>query len=145
MYVRWKRRRLKRLPEPVYSPEFDALSHNRHGRHGTLYVRNIGWRQHVRSQGIDPDSVLMQPAREDYALDAVLVESRRVDGQPRQRHVGHLASIREHELIAGWPYALDRFWAAVERRLIALAVPEGDRDRVRDTLAKRVPRVTAAL
>jgi hypothetical protein len=75
---------------------------------------------------------------DDSALHAVLVESHRVDGRPRQRVVRHLGTIREREL--GKPLSVDRFWRDVDGRLAALGLDDGRRRAVEATLARRVPR-----
>ena len=79
----------------------------------------------------------------DYPLlTAVLVESRRVDGKPRQNHVAYLASIRERSI--GEPgRAHDGFWASVEANLDALELDNETRMKIEASIAERVPRMTA--
>lgn len=78
-------------------------------------------------------------------LCAELVESRRVDGAPRQRILAYLGGIREGRI----EVALGRhinFWRGVTRRLDDLGdgLKPGERERVEEALAKRVRRVTDA-
>lgn len=80
----------------------------------------------------------------DYALDAVLVESMRIGGKPRQRHVAHLASIREDDLAPeAKPQWRAQFWRTVDKRLTGMDLGDGDRARIVATLEDRVPRLTA--
>jgi hypothetical protein len=95
MFVRWKRRRLRR--PRIWSP---------------------------------PD---------DSALYAVLVESRRVAGRPRQRVVRHLGAIHAGD-VARHPMAVDRFWRDVDGRLAELGLGDAERRALEATVARRVPR-----
>ncbi len=76
-------------------------------------------------------------------LCAVLVESRRVDGEPRQRTIAYLGSIREGciESALGWHV---EFWHDVARRLDQLGdgLAPDEREKVEAALAKRVRRLT---
>lgn len=153
MFVRWKRRKLKRDDQPVFTnPDtgeevepnqgmgegrYDVHSPD-HGRR--TYVRNISWRRSARAKGFDPDHILTKPAPDAYALDAVLVESRRIDGKPRQRHIAHIASIREVDLEPGakpqWRIA---FWKRVDAKLSELDLTIDQVKRVRESIAQKVP------
>ena len=74
----------------------------------------------------------------DWAQSAVLVESRRIDGKPRQRVVRYLGSIREGMLEAiAWQAA---FWRDVEWHLDDLGLDEATRRSVVATLLRTVPR-----
>ena len=75
-------------------------------------------------------------------LTAVLVESRRVDGKPRQREVAYLAGIRER-FIGEREDEHDKFWTKVDARLDALGLDTVTRAKIEVIVAKRVPRVTA--
>ena len=75
-------------------------------------------------------------------LTAVLVESRRVDGNPRQKHVAYLASIRER-FIGVSQGRHDGFWESVDAGLDALGLDADSRDRVEASVAEKVPRVAA--
>ena len=74
-------------------------------------------------------------------VTAVLVESRRVDGKPRQRVVAYLGGIRE-------AYVDERegehraFWRGVDDRLDALGLDPATRARVEASVESRVRRVT---
>jgi hypothetical protein len=84
-----------------------------------------------------------------HALTAVLVESRRVNGSPRQRFVAHLGTIEVWETERGdvaigtggraHQGAVLNFWACVCRRLGAVEEPY-DRDVVEASIAANVPR-----
>jgi hypothetical protein len=76
------------------------------------------------------------------ALDAVLVRSRRVQGQPRQQVVGYLASIRAQYRLASAHRAW--FWTRVDRRLAVLVYDAVIRQMIEVRLARVVPRPTAA-
>ncbi len=84
-----------------------------------------------------------------HALSAVLVESRRVGGQPLQRFVIHLGTIQVSErgmsdvrIASGGRaprWAVAAFWDCVARKLDAVEEPF-DREAVEDMIAARVPR-----
>ena len=78
----------------------------------------------------------------EYSLAAVLVESRRVNGKPRQKVIKHLASIREYGLadeMVGWHTG---FWRDVEESLRDLDLSEADRAKIEAALVRRVPKPT---
>jgi hypothetical protein len=76
----------------------------------------------------------------DTAWDAVLVQSVRVAGTPRQR-TRYLGSIRMRYRTA--PAHRQAFWAAVERRLAPLALELTTRQAIEAQLTREVPRPTA--
>ena len=78
-------------------------------------------------------------------LCAELVESRRVDGAPRQRTVAYLGGIREGCIESALGRHV-RFWRDVTQRLDQLGdgLAPGVREKVETALAKRVRRVTDA-
>ena len=78
-------------------------------------------------------------------LCAELVESRRVDGAPRQRTVAYLGGIREGSIDSKLGRHV-KFWGDVTERLDKLGgdLAPGVREKVEEALAKRVRRVTAA-
>jgi len=78
-------------------------------------------------------------------LCAVLVESRRVDGAPRQRTVAYLGGIREGCIESALGRHLN-FWQDVTQRLDQLGdgLAPDQREKVEEALAKRVRRVTDA-
>src|SRR5262245_22011983 len=96
--------------------------------HYSMYVR---W-QLYQSQARDSS---MRERREPHArLKAILVESVRVGGRPRQRHIAFLGSV-----------AIDggdrrRFWYDVTTKLDRLSnrVSPDDRQRIEAAIAKRV-------
>jgi hypothetical protein len=74
---------------------------------------------------------------------ARLVESSRVDGQPRQRTIAYLGSIRDRHLQSPW--CRQAFWTRdVAPRLAALDLPDGQRERIEKALAEVVARPTRA-
>lgn len=78
-------------------------------------------------------------------LCAVLVESHRVDGAPRQKTVAYLGGIREFSIDSKLGRRV-RFWGDVTQRLDQLGgdlAPE-QRKKVETALAKRVKRPTDA-
>jgi hypothetical protein len=73
----------------------------------------------------------------DHRLSAFLVESRRVDGKPRQHVVRYLGSTRESQLDnSSWR---DSFWRGVDHHLATLALDDSTREWITDTLAATVP------
>ena len=74
--------------------------------------------------------------QERLVLDAVLVESRRVDGKPRQRVIAHLASIPSASL---WdPTRRCYFWEQVRDRLRDLDLPADSHASIEAKLAETV-------
>ncbi len=74
-------------------------------------------------------------------LTAVLVESRRVDGDPRQRTIAYLGGIREAYVdVREWEHRA--FWRGVDERLDALGLDPETRARVEASVESRVRRVT---
>jgi hypothetical protein len=69
---------------------------------------------------------------------AILVESARIDGKPRQQHVAFLASYRPDWL----PAARFRFWREASERLDRLGnrISLEDRHKIEAALVARVPR-----
>lgn len=74
-------------------------------------------------------------------LMAVLVESHRVDGKPRQRVVAYLAGIRER-FVGEREDKHDKFWRSVDAHLDALGLDAETRARIEASVAKGVARVT---
>jgi hypothetical protein len=68
---------------------------------------------------------------------AVLVESRRVDGKPRQRVVRHLATIREGDFTM--PMTVDRFWKQVDAALAAVGISGAVLEAAEGKIAAVVP------
>lgn len=96
MFVRWKRRRLKRY------------------RHGCAAGEEI--------------------------LSAVVVESHRVDGKPRQQVVRYIGTIYASDISQPRPMSLDRFWGQVDGALDELGVHGAVRMAMETTIATTVPR-----
>jgi hypothetical protein len=95
-----------------------------------MYVRwkrrLLGGRRAVRSQR-DPQ----------YAISAVLVECHRVHGQPRQKVLRHLGSIKERN-IADAGHRRD-FWRSVAQAFHALELSIEQRRPLEMALDTRVP------
>jgi hypothetical protein len=68
---------------------------------------------------------------------AILVESKRIDGRPRQIHVAYLVGFIRHHLKRG-PGRV-RLWERIERRLDKLGkrISDDDRKRIVAALAKK--------
>jgi hypothetical protein len=76
--------------------------------------------------------------REDIGWRAILVESVRVDGKPKQRHVAYLVGFTESALTIP---AQQRFvWDRVEARLKHLSnrISAEDRDAIMKALVKKI-------
>lgn len=73
---------------------------------------------------------------------AVLVESVRREGKPRQKVLCHLAHIRERHLGSAMRRAA--FWQAVDRRLMLLKLDAPARAVIESKIAVIAPRPTAA-
>ena len=97
-----------------------------------MFVR---WQQY-RSQKLDP--YWRKKSDERARLKAILVESIRVDGKPRQKHVAFLASISIDQLPANG--GASRFWYDVTTRLDRLSnrVSHEDRQRIVASIAEKV-------
>ena len=69
-------------------------------------------------------------------MSAILVESVRIDGKPRQRHIACLASIREIDAFK----AQCKFWETVTCKLNSLhnRVTAEERQRIEAQIAERV-------
>jgi hypothetical protein len=77
-----------------------------------------------------------------FLLAAVLVQSERRDGKPRQKIVAYLGFVREeHAREKVW--ARKMFWDEARRRLDALGLGPAERQKVEAALGARVPRPTA--
>ena len=74
-------------------------------------------------------------------LMAVLVESHRVDGKPRQRVAAYLAGIRER-FVGEREDKHDKFWRSVDAHLDALPLDAETRAEIEASVAKRAARVT---
>lgn len=86
-----------------------------------------------------------------YALTAALVESKRVNGSPRQRFVAHLGTLQVYDSVerptvvigtGGKAYQarVVAFWRKVEKRLDALGDVVPDREQIELKITKTVPR-----
>ena len=83
---------------------------------------------------------------EDTHWAAILVESHRVDGKPRQRHIAYLGGIGETSLVderkchRGW------FWERVSKKLDGLDNRLGpdERANIEARIAEKVPRLSRA-
>jgi len=71
---------------------------------------------------------------------AVLVESVRVDGRPRQRFVAHIAGYNEGDSRRAREMQAVYFWRQAEGRLNTLNLATDLRARVEAKLAERMPR-----
>lgn len=81
-------------------------------------------------------------SKPEWLLSAVLVESVRIGGKPRQRIIAYLGSIRESRLDPACEYGIFHrgyFWRDATARLEALDIHESERARISAALAERVP------
>ena len=107
-----------------------------------MYVR---WKRRVRAH--KPKRVgywTGDPAPPHLTRAAQLVESRRVNGQPRQRVLAHLATIDEAMMVSF--DARRAFWDVIRDRLDQLrragVIDETQQDAIDATLARTVPHPT---
>ena len=73
-------------------------------------------------------------------LAAILVESHRVDGKPRQRHIAYLGGIQDVQLASAGHRRT--FWRHAQEHLDGLALANAQRRRIEDALARVVARPT---
>ena len=101
----------------------------------------------VRWQSRHP-SRYHRESRTEVRWTAILAESKRVNGTPRQRHIATLGSITLAltPRPVGEIHARCAFWETATKRLDQLAnqVSVDDRERVEAALAEKVPRPLAA-
>jgi hypothetical protein len=73
---------------------------------------------------------------------AILAESARVDGEPRQRHIAYLGGITDSAIEVAAQRAF--FWQEVTQLLDHLAnrVLKDDRAQIEEAIAEKVPRLT---
>jgi hypothetical protein len=126
MFIRWQKRKRNR-------PKFGPLGHDLRDEYGADYLRDgRGCLLRVRA---DTDEL-------DVAWSVILVESVRVDGKPRQRHVAYLGGITESaiQITAQRLY----FWEAVLDGLDRLhnRMSIADRRKIEAAIALKVPRLT---
>ncbi len=80
-------------------------------------------------------------------LCAVLVESKRVNGQPRQKVIGYLASILDAQCIIEQPQYRYNFWVSLREHLDNLQrygeIDADTRQSVEDRIARTVRRATS--
>lgn len=91
-------------------------------------------------RGRRAQSALQLPTSESTYHSALMVESVRVDGKPKQRTVKYLGSIGELQIQS--PLASDRslFWAQVGQHLTELDLPEDQRREIEAKIEAKVPR-----
>jgi hypothetical protein len=78
----------------------------------------------------------------DTHWQAVLVESKRVDGKPRQQHVASIVGFSESQTKIDMQRCY--IWKTVDERLKRLSnrITQADRERIEAAVAARVPRPT---
>ena len=107
-----------------------------------MYVR---WKRRVRAHKPKRVGLWMRdPAPPHVTRAAQLVEMRRVNGQPRQLVVAHLATIDEATMVS---FDTRRaFWDVIRDRLDQLrrtgVIDETQKDKIDATLARTVPHPT---
>lgn len=82
--------------------------------------------------------------RKDAHWAAILVESVRIDGKPRQRHVAYLGSIVESALTEETKCHRGYFWRDIKERLDRLdnRIPAKDRVAIEKKIAEKVPPIS---
>lgn len=70
---------------------------------------------------------------------AYLVESKRIDGKPRQRTI-YLASIRDTQIEN--PHQRLQFWQSVQKKIQALCLAQEQLHTIKAQLLQRIPDVT---
>lgn len=92
-----------------------------------MYVR---WKKYKRSKRHHLTS--------EVILTAVLVESHRIGGKPRQRFIAHLGSIAER----GIPHYWHRhdFWQSVEKAIEHLSLDATTSTQIQESIERVVPR-----
>jgi len=132
MFVRWQRRipKMPKIPKPLIGVAGPPSAAHLALEAAVVAVsRSAPWRRRVR-----------RPKRpKPAALVAVVVESRRIGGQPRQRLVQYVGSIRLDDLHL--PSARLEFWDRAAVRL-AQFTPEAGK-RLEDAIAAKIPRPPA--
>lgn len=91
----------------------------------------------------DPDTRAVRVYTPEFLLSAVVVESVRIDGKPRQRTIKYLGSIRECKLDPDNKSGIFHhgyFWRSVDANLAELELPESERVRIVAILEDTVPR-----
>ena len=107
-----------------------------------MYVR---WKRRVRAHKPKRVGNWMRDAAPPHVTRAAqLVEMRRVNGQPRQRVVAHLATIDEAAMVSF--DSRRTFWDVIRERLDQLrragVIDETQQDKIVATLARTVPHPT---
>ncbi len=80
--------------------------------------------------------------KENWSHSAVLVETSRTDGKPRQRVIAYLATIQDRYLPGGADaarYRLYRFWDTADVALDRLALPDAERTKIVAAIESVVP------
>ena len=107
----------------------------------------VQWQRRDERRRTTNRFVYMYPTADEYA---VLVESARVNGKPRQRHVAYLGSYHDDPrdfIPLHWRNGPDLhyrvwWWHRMTAKLDALGnvIPADQRPRIEAALAKKVPR-----
>ncbi len=83
--------------------------------------------------------------RGDELLSAVLVESVRVEGKPRQRIVKYLASIHQSYAQRQWWRPCKEFWEKATAELDSLELTKRERREIESRMRQVVPKPTKAM
>jgi hypothetical protein len=108
----------------------------------TMFVRWKRKRRKDDRRGWGKDQIVTP----QWLLSAVLVESVRINGKPRQRTIRYLGSIREQYLDLSEGASTARrfhFWRGVEWSLDQLELSDLDRVRIIAAIEERVPQPTS--
>ena len=131
MFVRWKRK--QRKGQPTGERRFTGEWRDPDPWFLERYP-DLDWKPYEVSYPI---------IREEWLRSAVLVESVRINGQPRQRTIRYLGSIRECHLDLEGQYSIFHrgyFWQSADTNLESLDLSDLERARIIAALEDVVPR-----
>jgi hypothetical protein len=74
----------------------------------------------------------------DVRWTAILAESVRIDGKPRQRHIAYLGGYYENDGIGD----REEFWKTVTAHLDRLGLSPAERKKIEADIARKIPRPT---
>ena len=109
------------------------------GREEVMFVR---WKRRESSYKPSSEYGRYIAANRGASIYAVLVESVRVNGKPRQNFVCHLAKVREAELTER--YLPFYFWKKVTEKLNSMSLDESERVKIEQQLAVKIRRPSDA-
>jgi hypothetical protein len=134
MFIRFRQVKADRYGEGERICAGECKNRRRHHVRGSFWVPG---RTLLEGCPMKPLCPLVTPRQR---LDVSLVETRRIAGKVRQEHIASLGSI-----VGDTAQARQSFWVECEARLARLTNRIGpDLDRLRQTIAARIPPLTEA-